>query len=154
MKLSKKSDYALRALVELALRHGKGPVSIRALAQNNDVPQGFLQQIMLELKEQGWVTSLPGRDGGYLLALEPEQITMGQVVRHIDGVLAPVGCVSITHYEACTQEAACRFRRVLLEVRNFTARLMDQTSLAALAAGAPATNEEVFSQEFIGGAGI
>ena len=135
-------------------KNGGGPVSNRELAVANDIPSGFLQQIMLELKECGWVSSIPGRDGGYVLAVAPDALSMGQVVRRFDGVLAPIGCVSITHYEPCSQEARCSFRRVLLGVRNHTARQLDQTTLAELVLGRPALNEEVFAPEFIDGAGI
>jgi Rrf2 family protein len=154
MKLSRKSDYALRALFGLIASDGKTPVSIRELAEKYDVPKRFLEQIMLELKSRGWVRSIPGRDGGFVLAKKPDEITMGEVVRHFDGVLAPIGCVSTTHYEACSQEAVCRFRRVLLDVRNYTARRMDAATLAAVYAGPVVTREEVFSAEFVGGEGI
>jgi Rrf2 family protein len=127
---------------------------MRALAALNDVPQPFMQQIMMDLRAQGWVTSSAGRDGGYQLALPPEQLTMGQVVRHFDGVLAAIGCVSITNPEPCSQESACAFRRVLLEVRNHTAQLLDQTTLAELALGKARSTMNAYPQEFTGGAGI
>ena len=120
MKLSKKTDYALRVLFTLVERRGQGPVSMNELAKVNDVPKRFLEHIMLDLKARGWVASAPGRKGGYVLAQDPEQITMGQVVRHFDGILAPIGCVSVSHHEPCSQSAMCRFRRVLLEIRNLT----------------------------------
>jgi Rrf2 family protein len=154
MKLSRKSDYALRALFGLIASDGKTPVSIRELAEKHDVPKRFLEQIMLELKSRGWVRSIPGRDGGFVLAKKPDEITMGEVVRHFDGVLAPIGCVSTTHYEPCSQEPVCRFRRVLLDIRNYTARRMDAATLAAVYAGPVVTREEVFSAEFVGGEGI
>ena len=94
MKLSRKSDYALRALFTLVEHYGKGPLPIRELAERNDIPKRFLEQIMLDMKSQKWVESLAGRDGGFILAKSPDQITMGQVVRHFDGILAPISCVS------------------------------------------------------------
>ncbi len=154
MKLSRKTDYALRALFTLVENYGRGPVSIRELARRNDVPKRFLEHIMLEMKEQGWVKSLPGRDGGYVLARTPDRITMGQVVRHFDGIMAPIGCVSVSQYERCSQEAVCRFRRVLLEIRNYTVRIMDQATLAAVFLGRPVTRDEVFDEKLMGGAGI
>ena len=154
MKLSRKSDYALRALFTLVDRFGQGPISVRELAQRNDVPRRFLEQIMLELKAQGWVASVPGRIGGFVLAVRPEELTMGQVVRHFDGVLAPIGCVATTDYEPCTQEPVCRFRRVLLDIRNYTVRRMDRATLATVSAGAPVQSSEVFAGEFVDGGGI
>lgn len=154
MKLSMKSDYALRALFTLVENYGGEPRSIRELALKNDIPKRYLEQIMLELKEKGWVRSVPGRDGGYSLAKPPDDINMGQVVRHFEEVLAPIACVSASHYEPCSQEAVCRFRRVLLRVRNHTARLLDNSTLAAVYAGQPVDREEIFFHGFMDGAGI
>ncbi|MCX7408973.1 MAG: Rrf2 family transcriptional regulator [Planctomycetales bacterium] len=154
MKLSRKSDYALRALMTLVERFGQGPVSIRELAEINDVPRRFLEHIMLEMKAKGWVNSIAGRIGGFELAKRPEEISMGQIVRHFDGLLAPIGCVSVSNYEKCSQEMTCRFRRILLEIRNYTSRLMDEANLAEVFGSAPVTQLEVFSAAFIGGDGI
>lgn len=145
MKLSRRSDYALRALFALAARYGQGPISIREIATKNDVPKKFLEQIMLELKSQGWVRSIPGRIGGFELVVPPDRLSMGQVVRFFDGILAPIGCVSSSHYEPCSQEPFCRFRRVLLDIRNFTTQLMDRATLASVLRGEPVRREEVFS---------
>lgn len=157
MKLSAKSDYALRVLFTLVeYYHGDSgkPVPIRLLAQRNDVPKRFLEQIMIEMREQGWVKSVAGRDGGYLLARSPEQITMGQIVRHFDGILAPIACVSASHYQRCSQEPVCRFRRVLLNIRNYVTTLMDRSTLAAVFTNAPVTRADVFDDPMVGGAGI
>lgn len=154
MKLSRKSDYALRALMALVGKYGQGPVSIREMAGTYDIPRKFLEHIMLDLKSQGWVQSVPGRDGGFILAKRPEEITMGQIVRFFDGILAPIACVSTSHYEPCSQEGTCRFRRVLLNIRNYVARLMDGATLAAVFSGAIVSRDEVFSPELMCGDGI
>jgi Rrf2 family protein len=154
MKLSRKSDYALRALFTLVARYGGGPVSIRELAELNDIPKRFLEQIMLDLKSRGWVRSIAGRDGGFVLGRNPSEITMGEVVRHFDGVLAPIACVSTSHYEPCSQESVCRFRRVMLDIRNYIAKLMDQASLESVFAGPVVKREEVFASQFAAGEGI
>ncbi len=143
MQLSMRTDYALRALFTLVELHGGRPIPIGELARRNDVPKRFLEHIMLDLKSKGWVSSLPGKHGGYQLAKDPRAITLGEVVRHFDGYLAPIGCVSITDYHPCTQEATCRFRRVMLEARNLVARLMDSSTLAAVARSHPVGHEEV-----------
>lgn len=153
MWVSKKTDYALRALFTLVDHYGGLPIPIRELARRNDVPKRFLEQIMLDLKTQGWVDSVAGIRGGYILARNPEKIMMGEVVRHFDGVLAPIGCVSVARYERCSQESVCRFRRVFLDVRNYVAGIMDRSSLADVAKIAPVSRQEVTS-EFIGGEGI
>lgn len=154
MKISKKSDYALRALMTLVEYYGQDPISIRELAERNAVPKRFLEHIMLDLKSQGWVASLPGKSGGYILAQRPEEINMGQVIRHFDGLMAPINCVSVTQYEYCNQEPKCHFRRVFLDVRNETARLMDSTTLLAAFRGEPVRRQEVFDEALMGGAGI
>lgn len=154
MRLSKKSDYALRTLMYLACRTEQAPMSIRTLAAVNDIPYRFLQQIILDLKSNGWVNTVAGRDGGIVLAKGADEISMGAVVRFFDGVLAPIGCVSITHYEPCSQETVCRFRRLLLDIRNHTASLMDKTTLADLIVHTPPSYAEVFEEQFIYGSGI
>lgn len=154
MRLTRKSDYALRALVTLAMRYGNGPVPNRELAEQNDIPKRFLEQIMQELKVMGWVISRPGRDGGFELGVRPEELTMGQIVRLFDGMLAPIACTSASHYEPCSQEGHCRFRRVLLEIRNHSAQLMDRATLADLIRNQPVRREEVFQRGFEEGAGI
>src|SRR5438445_9592243 len=137
MWVSKKSDYALRALFTLVDHFGGAPIPIRELARRNDVPKRFLEQIMLDLKAQGWVKSEAGIRGGYVLAKKPERITMGEVVRHFDGILAPIGCVSVGAYDRCSQEPVCKVRRVFLGARNYVANLMDKATLAEVAKGAP-----------------
>jgi Rrf2 family protein len=154
VRVSKKTDYALRALFTLVDHAGSGPIPIRELSRRNDVPKKFLEQIMLALKQRGWVDSVPGLRGGYVLAKEPEKITMGEVVRLFDGILAPIACVSVAGYERCSQEPLCRFRRVFLNARNYVAELMDRSTLADVAKGKPVTHPEVFSPEFTEGAGI
>lgn len=154
MRISKRTDYALRALFTLVDHYGGTPIPIRELARRNDVPKRFLEQIMLDLKAQGWVNSVAGVRGGYLLAKSPDKITMGQVVRHFDGILAPIECVSVHGYKRCSQESVCRFRRVFLLARNAVAGLMDSSTLADVARGQPVTGEEVRDDRLIGGAGI
>jgi Rrf2 family protein len=153
VRVSKKTDYALRALFTLVDHFGGAPIPIRELARRNDVPKRFLEQIMLQLKAQGWVQSTAGIRGGYLLAKNPSKITMGEVVRHFDGILAPIDCVSVTGYERCSQEPVCKFRRVFLDARNYVAGVMDRATLADVAKHSPVTKREV-SVGFTGGEGI
>lgn len=154
MRLSRKSDYALRTLFELVANYGQGPISIREIADRNFIPRRFLEQIMIDLRHQGWVRSIAGRDGGFVLAKPPGEITMGEVVRHFDGVLAPIGCVSTSDYEPCQLENTCRFRRILLEIRNFVVSKMDRATLEYVFAGAVVRRDEVFSPSFVAGDGI
>lgn len=153
MKVSRKTDYALRALFTLVDHNGGAPIPIRELARRNDVPKRFLEQIMLDLKAEGWVESIAGIRGGYVLAKKPEKITMGEVVRHFDGILAPIDCVSVTGYQRCSQEPVCKFRRVFFDIRNYIANLMDKSTLAEVAKRAPVTKQEL-STGFLHGEGI
>jgi Rrf2 family protein len=153
MRVSKKTDYALRVLFTLVDHYQGAPIPIRELARRNDVPKRFLEQIMLALKAKGWVNSLPGVCGGYALGRSPEKITMGEIVRYFDGILAPISCVSVTGYERCSQEPVCRFRRVFLKIRNDAAQIMDNSTLADVAKTLPVSKAELAS-EFIDGGGI
>lgn len=154
MRVSKKADYALRALFTLVEQEGRGPIPIRELARRNDVPKKFLEQIMLAMKERGWVESLPGLRGGYQLAKSPDKITMGEVVRYFDGILAPIECVSVAGYRRCTQEPVCRFRRVFLDARNYIANLMDRATLAEVNRGLPVSPSAILNSGYSGGEGI
>jgi Rrf2 family protein len=154
LKVSRKTDYALRVLFTLVEHYGRGPIPIRELARRNEVPKRFLEHILLDLKSQGWVDSVPGKAGGYFLAQRPDQIRMGQVTRFFDNVLSPINCVSVHQYERCSQEPVCRFRRVFLQIRNDTARTMDKATLASVFSGQPVQQDEVFDQALMGGAGI
>jgi len=153
MRVSKRTDYALRALFTLVDHYGGQPIPIRELARRNDAPKRFLEQIMLALKSQGWVESSAGIRGGYFLAKNPAKITMGEVVRHFDGILAPIDCVSVAGYQRCSQESVCRFRRVFFDARNYVANLMDRMTLAEVAKGLPLSTREI-STGFMGGEGI
>jgi Rrf2 family protein len=134
MKLSKKGEYALRSLINLgiAVEVKRSLVQVSELADNEQIPIKFLEQIMQALKEAGLITSVRGKFGGYRLAKPAREITIGQVVRLIDGPLAPIGCVSQSAYEKCTcpDEAHCGLRMLMLDVRNAIAGILDRYTLA------------------------
>ena len=102
MKLSVRGEYALRALLVLGLNYGKDVVRIQAISQQQNIPKKFLEQILNDLKGMGAVQSRRGAAGGYRLARAPQNITLASVVRHVEGALAPVSCVSDRYYERCT----------------------------------------------------
>ena len=131
--ISKKSKYALRALLELARRYDQGPVLIAELAAHQRIPRKFLERILLELRNQGILGSKKGKGGGYFLARTPSAISLGEIIRVLDGPLAPVPCVSQTAYrtcEECEHEATCGIREVMHDVRDTTAQILDRESLA------------------------
>jgi Rrf2 family protein len=133
--LSKRSKYAIKALLALA-DHDRGePVRIADLAQEEQIPPKFLELILLGLKNQGILQSRKGKGGGYLLARDPGDIYLGQIVRMFDGPLAPVPCASQTAYVACADcpnEAVCGVHLAMKAVRDATAKVLDGTSIAAL----------------------
>jgi Rrf2 family protein len=136
MKLSKRGEYGLRALQDLAKRYGEGPVPNKDLARRNNIPPRFLEQILLGLKHGRIVRSQKGPRGGYYLARPPQEITLAEVVRLLDGPLAPISCVSEIAYEACgcPDMEACGLRRVMRKVRDTVAGIMESTTLADLVA--------------------
>jgi Rrf2 family protein len=135
--LSKRAKYGLKALLALSRQHRRGPVAIAELAQSEQVPRKFLEQILVELRNQGIVQSQRGPGGGYLLRQAPEEVTVARVVRLFDGPLAPVPCASLHFYQSCTDcgdERSCGVRLVMKEVRDSTARILEGTTLADLVA--------------------
>src|SRR5438093_10718096 len=101
--LTRKAKYGLRALLRLAREYGKGPVLIADLAEDESIPRKFLELILLELRNQGLLESRKGKGGGYLLARPPGEVSLGHVVRILDGPLAPIPCVSLTAYQKCDE---------------------------------------------------
>ncbi|MCA9470889.1 MAG: Rrf2 family transcriptional regulator [Nitrospirales bacterium] len=135
MKFSKKSEYALRALIELTANYEQAvPVQRTQLAREQRIPLGFLEGILLTLKNAGILSSRRGVDGGYRLRSSPSEITLGQVIRTLDGPLAPIGCVSQTAYQKCedcpyAEKSACAIQSIMLEVRNAISSVLDHYTL-------------------------
>ena len=135
MKISKKGEYALQALTQLAIDHGKGigATLIKDIAGRENIPPKYLEQILLTLKKAGILVSKRGAGGGYALARPPAQISLGEVIRIIEGPLAPLGCVSVRAHVPCSRESRCSLRSVMLDVRNAIAGILDNISLKELA---------------------
>jgi len=130
--LSNKTKYALKALLVLAKEYGQGPVLISDIAQREDIPRKFLELILLELKNQGILQSKKGKGGGYSLARPPQAVSIGHVIRVLDGPIAPLPCVSRTAYRRCAEcrdERTCGIRMVMKDVRDATASIIDSTTL-------------------------
>lgn len=136
MRLSKRGEYGLRAMIDLATwGEGNGVVQIKDIAERQNIPAKFLEQILLTLKNAGLLHSKMGIGGGYYLAKPAPDINLGQIVRILDGPLAPIRCVSQFAYEpcGCPDERTCGLRLAMLDVRNAIAKILDQTSLADVA---------------------
>jgi Rrf2 family transcriptional regulator, cysteine metabolism repressor len=136
MRFSKKSEYGLRALIELAVEYGKAPLRRQEIARRQNVPVVYLEQILLTLKHSGLLASTRGASGGYSLIKPPGKVTLGKVIRTLDGPLAPIGCVSKTAYQKCRDcpyatKSYCPLQDVMGEVRNAIADILDHHSLQA-----------------------
>jgi Rrf2 family protein len=137
MKLSVRGEYALRALMVLAREYTEDDsvVRIQEISQRQNIPKRFLEQILNDLKSAGIVESKRGIAGGYRLRKAPERVTLAEIVRHIEGPLAPVSCVSEKFYEKCScpDEARCAIRSVMKETRDAIVGVMERVNLAELA---------------------
>jgi Rrf2 family protein len=146
MRLSKRGEYGLRAMIDLATWESEARlVQIKDISQREKIPAKFLEQILLTLKNAGIVHSKMGIGGGYYLARLPDEITLGQVIRVLDGPLAPIRCVSQMAYEpcGCPDEATCGLRLSMLEVRNAIAEILDHTTLADVIQKVEVTRESL-----------
>jgi Rrf2 family protein len=136
MNLSKRSEYALRALIDLGIARelGRPILQVSELASKEQLPIKFLEQILTQLRLAGYVETKRGKLGGYSLAKPASRIKLGAVIRVLDGPLAPIACVSQTAYRRCTcpDEAHCGLRMLMLDVRNSIARILDRASLAQI----------------------
>ena len=131
--LSRKTQYTLRALYSLARSYGTGPTLIARIAREESIPQDFLENILLNLKKQGLVESKKGKGGGYSLSRPPDHVTIGSVIRLMEGPLAPLPCASETAFrkcDECVDIRSCGTRMVMREVRDAIAGILDSTTLA------------------------
>jgi Rrf2 family protein len=135
MILSKKTRYAIVALTRLAQEYGKGPMQIREISETEKIPQSFLENILLELKKAGILGSNLGKSGGYYLLKKPEAVTLAEVVRHFEGTISLMYCVSENSYrpcEFCKDENTCQIRKVFKKIRDNTDAILAQTTLREL----------------------
>jgi len=135
MKISYKCDYALKALLELSIRYMEDKdavASIQELAKIGDMPTKFLEQILLTLKKGGFVKSKRGINGGFVLGRPPQDITVGEVIRLIEGPIEPIECARDDRYKGCKDFAGCIFRNVWKEVTNAISIVIDTLTFEEL----------------------
>jgi Rrf2 family protein len=146
--LTNKGKYGLKAMVHLAGLEPGALAQVQEMADSNAIPKKFLDQILSELRNAGLVFSKKGKGGGYALARPANQISVGQIVRTLDGPLAPIQCASVTAYRACddcSDEKVCTVRLMMVQARNAIAAVLDSHTLADMRAlGAPAAMAETF----------
>lgn len=143
MKISYKGDYALKAMLDLALQYDTGVVPSRDMAARIDAPVKFLEQILALLKKGGFIKSKRGNVGGYSLTRAPKEIKLGDVVRHIDGPIEPIACVD-SSYKECTDSGCCVFRDIWVEAHQATLGVIDLYTFADL------VNKHNTSNNFLG----
>lgn len=133
--LSKKTKYAINALVYLAREHSKEPVQISRIAESEHIPRKFLEAILLDLKNAGMLSSRKGKTGGYYLLQSPDDINIADVVRLFEGAIALLPCVAHKYYERCSEcenEAWCGIRDVFAGVRNETVNMLKNATLSSI----------------------
>lgn len=131
MRLSTRGEYATKAILQLATSY-PAVVTLQEIAIEQDISVKYLEQILMRLRSAGLLASKRGVHGGYYLMKKPEEITIGEVIRVMDGPLAPIGCVSKSAYEKCPREDGCGVRNVWLEVRDAIAGVLDNKTFADL----------------------
>lgn len=131
MRVTYKGDYALKAVLDLALHYDKELVITHDMAKRIDAPIKFLEQVLLDLKKGGFVESRRGKVGGYLLAKKPSEIKLGEVIRFIDGPIEPIACTE-KKYSGCNDLYKCAFRKIWQEVANATSKIIDNITFEDL----------------------
>jgi Rrf2 family protein len=134
LKLSTKGRYGLRAILDIALNEHEGPVTINSISQRQEISERYLEQLLITLKQNGLIKSIRGFQGGYMLNKEPRDITVGDVVRTLEGPIAPVECVNETSQDTCTRMAFCVTKKVWEELKNAMTEVLDSYSLEDLVA--------------------
>lgn len=135
--LSKKTKYAIKALVVLGKNMDNPPMQIQKIAEQEHIPKKFLEQILLDLRNAGFLFSKKGAGGGYSLNKKPDEIFLVQIMRVTDGPIAMVPCASLNFYhkcEECEDEKTCGIRSAFIEVRDATLKVLTETSIANIIA--------------------
>ena len=145
MHLTYKGDYALKAVLDLAQHYDQEVVTIHAIAERIDAPIKFMEQILLDLKRGGFVESRRGRIGGYLLTKAPSQISLGEVVRFIDGPVEPIACAD-SNYKDCKDTDHCVFRKTWQEVAKCISGIIDNITFENLAEQVQKQKQTLFYQ--------
>lgn len=130
MRLSTRGHYGLKAMFDLAQHYGTEPIPLKTVAERQNISENYLEQLIATLRKTGLVKSVRGSQGGYILARDPEKITVGDIIRVMEGPIAPVDCVSEIEPAECDQADYCITRSVWARVRDSLAELMDSISLA------------------------
>ena len=126
MLLSTKGRYGLKATFELALNYGKGPLSLKSISQKYNISENYLEQLLSKVRKKGYIKTVRGVNGGYLLALEPSEITIGMILRALEGEMSPSDCLSS---EMCSRESICATRVIFEKIEKSINDVIDNTYL-------------------------
>ncbi len=140
MKITFKGDYTLKSLIDIGLYQKKGPVSLKEISERNDIPLKYLEQIFIGLKKAGLVRSKRGKEGGYMLAVPADEITVGKIIRLSEGTLRPIKCIRpdssrdlpIEEHQPCSYEGICAMKKLWKKVNNAISNIVDETTLLDL----------------------
>lgn len=136
MKLSTRGEYGLRAMFDLAQRYGEGPISLKSVAERQDISEHYLEQLIASLRKAGLVRSVRGAQGGYILAKEPGEIKVGDIIRVLEGPIAPMDCVNEEEGECCSRAETCVARTIWEKVRDSITEVLDSITLEDMVAEA------------------
>lgn len=132
MKLTTKGRYGLRAILDISLNQREGPVTIHSIHQRQDISERYLESLLSTLKQNGMLKSIRGSQGGYVLAKEPKDISVGDVIRILEGPIAPVDCVNDTGTKECSRSESCVTKKVWVELKDAMDKVLDSYSLQDL----------------------
>ena len=139
MKLSSRTEYAVRAMAELALMHGSDPVSLREIAERQGIPEKYLEQLFRQLRKAGLIKGVRGAQGGYSLAGRPSDVTVGDIMRAVDGPIAICSCAAEGERDDdCERKSHCAAHPVWARLQNGIVSILDSTTLYDMLAGTPA----------------
>jgi len=141
VKLSTRAEYGLRAMLELALNQGKGPISLKTIAENQSISEPYLEQLLAGLRRAGLVESIRGAQGGYRLAKDASNIKVGDILRTLEGPIGPMDCVIEDDIKVCHRADTCVARGVWEKVRDSITSVVDSISLAQMCAEAKQREE-------------
>jgi len=129
LKLSTRGEYGLRAMFDLAQHFGEGPTSLKSVAERQDISEHYLEQLIASLRKSGLVRSIRGAQGGYILAREPAEITVGDVIRVLEGPIAPMDCVNEEEAESCNRASYCITKGIWERLRDSVNSVLDSITL-------------------------
>lgn len=132
MRLSTKGRYGLMAMFELALEYNNGPIPLREIAERQSLSDSYLEQLFATLRKDGLINSVRGAQGGYMLAASPEKITVGNILRSLEGDLSPADCIDDTEVTECSKEDNCATKLVLLKIKKSIEEVVDSITLQTM----------------------